>query len=552
LNSRNSFMFTYFAVKALNAVKGRKTYINLRVKICKEDVKSKDFLTTQDTHGPLLDVGRNPLLSLCAGLHRQGVAGDLLKQYEDEFRGETFVVTWNYLRKSINTRLSQSNPVTTRWEEEDQLQDPKFQLDACRIMIQVLEEATSMPASEWLRPCRQPEAVVPISKGNHIKKVSTRNLVKLRSDTDKDYISKLPDEILLKILTIHCLDSGSKTVALLTGLWNKPWIIKHEGTTTNSEFENVIIKFIENFDAKNPLDTPRRLEYHFNEGLILTATIGLENKLHLDFSKGNQVFSEQFVWDIVFNTKGPVKLNNLSIRDCVTLNLVFVEGSVLKSLRCSSGSLGWFRCTKELDLDDVMLDFKLGPRYNGVHERINSKVLKSIQKVKVLTLHAWMCKYIFETWDFKQDFKLSKLEDLWWIDSCMEDDNINLLSCFLKYCHSLKRLFITIDPKNYLMPKPLKMNNQWEEGQLPTLKVVKLKGVDDKGVKLLNKHLIKVFNIEAHVFDVRNGISTCLIRIPKRKSIGKAGRYKLKFCNRFIEETEEDYTGSSCKHPHML
>ncbi|PWA42558.1 leucine-rich repeat domain, L domain-like protein [Artemisia annua] len=439
-----------------------------------------------------------------------------------------------------------------------------------------------------------------------IPKRKARESDKLKSDTDKDYISKLPDEILIKILTIHRLDSGSKTVALLTGLWNKPWIIKHEGTTSKSEFENVITKFIENFDAKNPLDTPRRLEYHFNEGLILTATIGLKSKLHLDFSKGNQVFSERFVWDIVFK-EGPlntfdiktlkltsvnssiygfvfplitkfrivdnliiekcnglvitnvlpsVKLNTLSIRDCVTLNSVFVEGSVLKSLRCSSGSLGWFRCTKESDLDDVMLDFKLGPRFNGVNERINSKVLKSIQNVKVLTLHAWMYKYLFETWNFEQDFTLSKLEDLWWIDSCMEDDNINLLSCFLKYCTSLKRLFITIDQRNYSLPKPFLMNCQSSrkvgKRQLWTLKVVKLEGVDEVDIMLFNEHLINVFDVEPRVLDVREGIHRCLIRIPKRQSIGRPrNSNKLKFCYRFVEEIEDRYIGLSSKHLHM-
>ncbi|KAI3784316.1 hypothetical protein L1987_43414 [Smallanthus sonchifolius] len=62
----------------------------------------------------------------------QQVAGDLLKQYQEKFRGGTFAVTWSYLRESMNTYLSQPNPVTARWEGEDHLRDPKFQLDAFR------------------------------------------------------------------------------------------------------------------------------------------------------------------------------------------------------------------------------------------------------------------------------------------------------------------------------------------------------------------------------------------------------------------------------------
>ncbi|GAB2278617.1 Acyl-coenzyme A oxidase 2, peroxisomal [Dionaea muscipula] len=62
----------------------------------------------------------------------QQVAADLLKQYQEKFRGGTLAVTWNYLRESMSSYLSQPNPVTARWEGEDHLRDPKFQLDAFR------------------------------------------------------------------------------------------------------------------------------------------------------------------------------------------------------------------------------------------------------------------------------------------------------------------------------------------------------------------------------------------------------------------------------------
>ncbi|XP_022136505.1 acyl-coenzyme A oxidase, peroxisomal [Momordica charantia] len=60
----------------------------------------------------------------------QQVAAYLLKQYKEKFEGGTLAVTWNYLRESMNTYLSQPNPVTARWESADHLRDPKFQLDA--------------------------------------------------------------------------------------------------------------------------------------------------------------------------------------------------------------------------------------------------------------------------------------------------------------------------------------------------------------------------------------------------------------------------------------
>lgn len=62
----------------------------------------------------------------------QQVAGDLLKRYQEKFRGGAIAGTWNYLTESMNAYLSAPNPVTARWEGEEHLRDPQFQLDAFR------------------------------------------------------------------------------------------------------------------------------------------------------------------------------------------------------------------------------------------------------------------------------------------------------------------------------------------------------------------------------------------------------------------------------------
>ncbi|RZC87697.1 hypothetical protein C5167_028149 [Papaver somniferum] len=74
----------------------------------------------------------------------QQVAGDLLKQYQEKFRGGTLAVTWNYLRDSMGTYLSQPNPVTARWEGEDHLRDPNFQLDAFRYRTSRLLQSVAL------------------------------------------------------------------------------------------------------------------------------------------------------------------------------------------------------------------------------------------------------------------------------------------------------------------------------------------------------------------------------------------------------------------------
>lgn len=61
------------------------------------------------------------------------VAGDLLKRYQEKFRGGAIAGTWNYLTESMNAYLSAPNPVTARWEGEEHLRDPQFQLDAFRV-----------------------------------------------------------------------------------------------------------------------------------------------------------------------------------------------------------------------------------------------------------------------------------------------------------------------------------------------------------------------------------------------------------------------------------
>lgn len=74
----------------------------------------------------------------------QQVAGDLLKRYQEKFRGGAFAGTWNYLRESMNTYLSAPNPVTARWEGEEHLRDPQFQLDAFRYRTSRLLHSAAM------------------------------------------------------------------------------------------------------------------------------------------------------------------------------------------------------------------------------------------------------------------------------------------------------------------------------------------------------------------------------------------------------------------------
>eukprot|EP00271_Cylindrocystis_brebissonii_P009005 TRINITY_DN23584_c0_g1_i1.p1 TRINITY_DN23584_c0_g1~~TRINITY_DN23584_c0_g1_i1.p1 ORF type:complete len:698 (-),score=97.53 TRINITY_DN23584_c0_g1_i1:626-2719(-) len=62
----------------------------------------------------------------------QQVSADLLKQYKEKFSAGALTVTWNYLKDSMSSYLSQTNPVVTHREGQAHLRDPQFQLDAFR------------------------------------------------------------------------------------------------------------------------------------------------------------------------------------------------------------------------------------------------------------------------------------------------------------------------------------------------------------------------------------------------------------------------------------
>lgn len=81
----------------------------------------------------------------------QQVAADLLKQFKEKFEGGALTVTWNYLRDSMGTYLSQTNPVVTHRDGEGHLRDSTFQLDAFRYRTARLLQTVALRLRKYSR-----------------------------------------------------------------------------------------------------------------------------------------------------------------------------------------------------------------------------------------------------------------------------------------------------------------------------------------------------------------------------------------------------------------
>lgn len=60
--------------------------------------------------------------------------------------------------------------------------------------------------------------------------------------------------------------------------------------------------------------------------------------------------------------------------------------------------------------------------------------------------HNSFLQEIVGPWLFSEhgELRFSRLKDLWWIDNSVEEHNIQALFSFMKFCPSLKRLFISV------------------------------------------------------------------------------------------------------------
>lgn len=259
-----------------------------------------------------------------------------------------------------------------------------------------------------------------------------------------DHISNLSDEILHQILSFLPFESALHT-SFLSTRWNALWNINLVQHGTLEDIARAVDGFLCQVKAViDPLRDPRRLQFHFNQGSLLLATVSVKKKLHLAFSTRRQEHPRQFGWNldqsiqnnpftfintlhltsVSYLTRDTVSsivskfhlLENLKISKCnglrslrigsfeKLLGLIVLDCSQLKSLYIEASRLlsfqyqgphPWFSFDYFWNLKEAVLDFKEGPGYNGFK---NSDVnyLISLCNIRILTL----CRWTFEVFFF--------------------------------------------------------------------------------------------------------------------------------------------------------
>jgi len=272
-----------------------------------------------------------------------------------------------------------------------------------------------------------------------------------KDNTSKDLFSNLPKEIIGRIVSFLPNESSMETILISTrwrDLWNET-IVRYG---TIEEITSVVTIFLTGFDDLDPLKHPRKLQFHY-EDKVLLATIANNSKLLLDFSP----LKKEFIENIHMHFELHFKLNNqqkisyksftsnifslkslylksisyltsevassiissldhlenlaiiscnglqslsidsnfelhkLTILDCLQLKYLHLKTSKLKSFQFR-GPLPWILPEFHFNLSDAMLDFRLGPSCGNFKTKDFDATLLTIKNSQVLTL----CRWTFE------------------------------------------------------------------------------------------------------------------------------------------------------------
>ncbi|XVF08037.1 hypothetical protein REPUB_Repub06bG0190900 [Reevesia pubescens] len=347
-------------------------------------------------------------------------------------------------------------------------------------------------------------------------------------DERRDFISSLPQDILKRIISILPLEEAVRTSAFST-TWRRLWVpvflTCHR--EAKEELEKIICMMSKSYDSHqiwklcliSYQDSEKAAFKTNNESVIVLATKGVKQELHLEFAKKEK---EAKKFHLKLNPSCPASqattfstlkmlrvrsvnylgkalisalfstskfLETLELENCGGLQSLDIEANdhfqSLKLLDCpdmvnisvSARNLRsfWYQgvlpdqvqLKNTLDLLEVMLDLRNGFYSSEFDCQDVIYFLTSIKEIEILTISSWLLEWlcsggvIFSS----LDFRFNKLKELSWIDSGMNKTKRDSLACFLNICPSLEKLLIKIDPDLNSIPCPY-FHQYWHEPHL--------------------------------------------------------------------------------------
>ncbi|XP_050384574.1 F-box protein At2g39490-like [Argentina anserina] len=382
----------------------------------------------------------------------------------------------------------------------------------------------------------------------------------------EDLISSLPLEIQRRVVSLLPLKEAVRT-SILSTFWRSLWSpvqlsldfdpnpVNHEGSgPSGQEIEQVMGMFLKSFACPEKLELNLKVLNNIIEELIVKATKGIEQELHVEFLETQNVPSITSLCLHNNPTQNAsffgVKL--LHLRSVTNLSkplvsMLFSNCNVLESLRlekcrgleslevethnslqrlvveeCSGmaaivisapnlisfeyhGALPQMEIKKTVSLVNVVLDLRDGPGRNELDCQDVLPILASFKDVEVLTISSWLLEWLCLAGVIfgRLEFKFNELKELTCTDSIISKDKRDSLACFLNSCPSLTKLSIEIESKLDLIPNPC-FHQYWHEphlwmdfttvksntSDLKQLRSVELEGFTGKEDELLLMDLI--------------------------------------------------------------
>ncbi|XVF75388.1 hypothetical protein PTKIN_Ptkin13bG0184400 [Pterospermum kingtungense] len=118
-----------------------------------------------------------------------------------------------------------------------------------------------------------------------------------------DFISRLPNNILNRIISLLPFESAVRTTFLSTqwkGLW-KEALLTLVRDATMEDAVTAISSFLDDFDTQHRPRNKWGFKFKFGHGRVLLASIAPNNSLQLDFSAGKQEYARPFDWSLKLN-----------------------------------------------------------------------------------------------------------------------------------------------------------------------------------------------------------------------------------------------------------